>query len=405
MSAADALNNGAGGMIGSNGSLESATTRSAINAGTINITDKDRQAQDVSTLSRDTSITNGTVSKLPDVNDVLGKQADLMNATAAAGEAVAKGIGQLADSKRDGALADAKAAYERGDLDAMQSYLDVADSWGESGSNRIALHVAGGGLIGGLGGGSIGGGAQGAAGAGMSAALADQTKRIADTIADGTGSELIGKFAGNTLNVIGGGIIGGPAGAAAASNVNLYNQWNDKKEGEAAKEAKELRQILDKERAMLGQKPVQTADIGAARVRPPVGALGGKTATSSGAANAATYAGLKGQLAGENLANIAAQDPRLAAAVDGSGTKNINFNIGIGTAAEADQLGKIWVGDGAKMTTDGKGWVSADGTRVYRAPTVKPNVPVEFSPTGIQANFQQLENGKVISNGHLNVTK
>jgi filamentous hemagglutinin len=34
--------------------------------------------------------------------------------------------------------------------------------------------------------------------------------------------------------VIGGGIVEGTTGAAAASNVNLYNQWNDKKEGERA---------------------------------------------------------------------------------------------------------------------------------------------------------------------------
>ncbi|SAL03722.1 filamentous hemagglutinin outer membrane protein [Caballeronia ptereochthonis] len=387
---------------------ESATTRSAISAGTINVKDKDHQTQDVASLSRDTSNANGTVSKLPDINHVLDKQGDVMNAASAAGEAVAKGIGQLADSKRDGALADAKAAYERGDLDAMQNYLDVADSWSESSSNRIALHVAGGGLIGGLGGGSIGGAAQGAAGAGMSAYLADQTKRIADTIADGTGSELIGKFTGNTLNVIGSGIIGGPTGAEAASNVNLYNQWNDKKDSEEKKETQELRKILDKERAMLGQKPVQTADIGTATVRPPVGALGGKTATSGGTANAATYGGLKGQLAGENLANITAQDPRLAAAVNGSGSKNINFNIGIGTAAEADQLGKTWVGDGAKMTTDGTGWISSDGTRVYRMPSEKDS---QFATTGVQANFETYTVNPVTGqriktgNGHLNVSK
>ncbi|HDR8921130.1 TPA: hypothetical protein QDA90_001650 [Burkholderia vietnamiensis] len=55
----------------------------------------------------------------------------------------------------------------------------------------------------------------------------------------------------------------------------------------------------------------------------------------------------------ENLANIAAQDPRLAAAVNGSGTNNINDSIGIGTTAEANRLGKIWVGDEATMMSDG----------------------------------------------------
>ena len=91
-------------------------------------------------------------------------------------------------------------------------------------------------------------------------------------------------------------------------------------------------------------------------------------ATSGGTANATTLQGLKGQLANENLANIAAQDPRLAAAVNGS-DGNLNYSIGTGTSAEADQLGSIWVGDGAKKTSDGSGLVSADGTRVYRFPT------------------------------------
>ena len=85
-----------------------------------------------------------------------------------------------------------------------------------------------------------------------------------------------------------------------------------------------------------------------------VGATNG--ASSSGAENAALYPKLKDQLIQENLSNIAAQDLRLAAAVNGSGTKNPNFSIGQGTSSEANQLGKTWVGDGA---------------RVYRPPTHK----------------------------------
>ncbi len=130
------------------------------------------------------------------------------------------------------------------------------------------------------------------------------------------------------------------------------------------------------------------------------------SATSEGAANAASYRGLKEQLANQNLANIAAQDSRLAAAVNGSGTSNVNFSIGNGTVAEANSLGKIWVGEGARpMTGVSGGLVSADGTRVYRPPTEKPNTPVQYAPTGVQANFQKLQNGVVVSNGHLNVTK
>ena len=54
-------------------------------------------------------------------------------------------------------------------------------------------------------------------------------------------------------------------------------------------------------------------------------ALGGP-ATSGGAANAATYQGLKNQLINENLSSIAAQDVRLAAAAKG------NVAMGSGTA-------------------------------------------------------------------------
>nr|WP_256261902.1 DUF637 domain-containing protein [Pseudomonas gingeri] len=134
------------------------------------------------------------------------------------------------------------------------------------------------------------------------------------------------------------------------------------------------------------------------------GAKGG--AASSGAENAALYPKLKDQLIQENLSNIAAQDSRLAAAVNGSGTKNPNFSIGQGTSSEANQLGKTWVGDGATKTSDGLGLISADGTRVYRPPTPKDS---SFATTGVQANFEMYNINPVtgqrvkVSNGHLNV--
>ncbi|WP_238812629.1 hypothetical protein, partial [Paraburkholderia sp. SG-MS1] len=130
-------------------------------------------------------------------------------------------------------------------------------------------------------------------------------------------------------------------------------------------------------------------------------------AANSGASNIANYPSLKGQLADENLANIAASDSRLATALDGSGKSNPNFSIGSGTAAEADQLGKLWVGDGAKMTSDGSGWISADGTRVYRMPNEKDS---PYATTGTQANFETYTINAItgqrakIGNGHLNVT-
>ncbi|WP_321872041.1 hemagglutinin repeat-containing protein, partial [Paraburkholderia tropica] len=59
---------------------DSATTRSAISAGTISVTDAAHQTQDVASLSRDATNTNGTVAKLPDVNDLLDRQSDMMAA-------------------------------------------------------------------------------------------------------------------------------------------------------------------------------------------------------------------------------------------------------------------------------------------------------------------------------------
>lgn len=128
--------------------------------------------------------------------------------------------------------------------------------------------------------------------------------------------------------------------------------------------------------------------------------------TSEGTANAATLQGLKGQLANQNLSNIAAQDPILAAAVNGSGTSNPNFSIGTGTVAEANVLGQTWVGEGATLVSNQVACpgclVSADGTMIYRPPQPKSS---QFASTGVQANFvRQTPSGTIISNGHLNVT-
>ncbi|ENW5824901.1 hypothetical protein F6373_002136, partial [Neisseria gonorrhoeae] len=110
--------------------------------------------------------------------------------------------------------------------------------------------------------------------------------------------------------------------------------------------------------------------------RPP------KSITSKGKANAATYPKLVNQLNEQNLNNIAAQDSRLASAVKDWKTiqpnkkGEINFGIGSATRQEAEQLGKIWVGDGAKPVSSPSCqgcMLSADGTRLYRPPTTKSN--------------------------------
>ncbi|BFG78656.1 hypothetical protein PTKU46_66890 [Paraburkholderia terrae] len=215
---------------------QSATTRSAIGAGTINVPDGAHQTQDIASLSRDTANTNGTVSKAPDVNHILDQQADTMQAAQAAGQVVAQGIGAYADMKRDAALDTAQKALDNGDLNGAAAAMADYNNWKEGGNGRAELQAAGGALIGGLGGGSAFGAAAGALGAGLASKMADQTKAFGGSVTDATGSSLAGNIAGNILSGLGGALVGGTASAAMASNVNLYNQGHDT--GEAAADTK-----------------------------------------------------------------------------------------------------------------------------------------------------------------------
>ncbi|HDR9587679.1 TPA: hemagglutinin repeat-containing protein [Burkholderia stabilis] len=206
---------------------QSATTKSAVSAGTINITKPGEQTQDLANLNRDATNLNGTVSKAPDVQKTLSQQADTMNAAQAAGQTVSQGIGLYADHKRDAALDAAKAAYDNGDLAGAQAALNEAKGWMEGGASRAELQIGGGALIGGLGGGSALTAIGGAAGAGMSSLLAGQAEKISKSVGDSTGSSLVGNIAANVAATVGGALVGGSAGASMASNVQLYNAGND----------------------------------------------------------------------------------------------------------------------------------------------------------------------------------
>ncbi|WP_250493349.1 polymorphic toxin type 22 domain-containing protein [Caballeronia sp. GAWG1-1] len=98
-----------------------------------------------------------------------------------------------------------------------------AGDWDEGGANRIALHVAGGALIGGLGGGSVVTAVGAVAGAGLVSKLANQLDNLSRNVASETGSDLLGTLAANVAASTGGALIGGTAGAATGSAVELYN--------------------------------------------------------------------------------------------------------------------------------------------------------------------------------------
>ncbi|MGD7437976.1 hemagglutinin repeat-containing protein, partial [Ralstonia pseudosolanacearum] len=199
----------------SSGSADS-TTRSAVAEGTINITNQAQQKQDIATLSRDTSNTNTVLDKNPDLGEILSRQAELQKAASAAGEAVARTIGDIADSKRDDALAEAEKAHKAGNEELAKKYQAEADQWKEGGEYRAGLHMAGGGSV-------IGG----AIGAGAASLAAPQLTELADKVASSVGGGVAGQMAGNVVaNVAAGavGSVGGGSGAFMGSNVDRYNR-------------------------------------------------------------------------------------------------------------------------------------------------------------------------------------
>ncbi|WP_405125095.1 hemagglutinin repeat-containing protein [Ralstonia pseudosolanacearum] len=207
----------------SSGSADS-TTRSAVAEGTIHITNQAQQKQDIATLSRDTSNTNTVLDKNPDLGEILSRQAELQKAASAAGEAVARTIGDIADSKRDDALAEAEKAHKAGNEELANKYRAEADQWKEGGEYRAGLHMAGGALVAGLGGGSAIGGA---IGAGATSLAAPQLTELADKVASSMGGGVAGQMAGNVVaNVAAGavGSVGGGSGAFMGSNVDRYNR-------------------------------------------------------------------------------------------------------------------------------------------------------------------------------------
>ncbi|WP_321936866.1 hemagglutinin repeat-containing protein [Burkholderia cepacia] len=205
---------GAAPMLGQNDSgSDSATTKSGVSAGTVTITDSANQKQDVASLNRDTTNTNGTVAKLPDMQNLLANQSDMMAAASAAGEAVSRRIGDYADEMK-------RQAEKNGDQAGV-------DAWKDGGANRALMQGAGAALVTGLAGGNAVGGAAGAAIASIaSGKLNELSSAIAgsDPTGNANMNQALGNIVANALATGAGAAVGGESGAFSGYNVDRFNR-------------------------------------------------------------------------------------------------------------------------------------------------------------------------------------
>ncbi|MGS0897431.1 hemagglutinin repeat-containing protein [Burkholderia stagnalis] len=217
---------GAAPMLGQNDSgSDSATTKSGVSAGTVTITDSANQKQDVASLNRDTTNTNGTVAKLPDMQNLLSNQADMMAAASAAGEAVSRRIGDYADEMK-------RQAEKNGDQAGV-------DAWKEGGANRALMQGAGAALVTGLAGGNAVGGAAGAAIASIaSGKLNELSSAIAgsDPTGNANMNQALGNIVANALATGAGAAVGGESGAFSGYNVDRFNRQLHPEEKTLAKQ-------------------------------------------------------------------------------------------------------------------------------------------------------------------------
>ncbi|VVD78116.1 tRNA nuclease CdiA-2 [Pandoraea communis] len=203
---------------------ERGTTRSGVSGGTITVTNGASQTQDLASLNRDTTNLNDTVSRTPDLQNLLNDQSRLMAAATAAGEAVARDIGSYANRKEEEAKEKAKNTE---DPTLKAQYLQEAKDWSEGGDYRAAMHAAGGAIVAGLGGGNALGGAMGA---GLTSKLGGVLNDLSNNIqnAHPTGNadidQALAQIVTTGLGTAIGAAAGGTSGAFTGFNTDRFNR-------------------------------------------------------------------------------------------------------------------------------------------------------------------------------------
>lgn len=218
---------------GSESGSESSVTRSGISGSTLVITDSDKQqkltgqdaGQAVAAVDRNivSGQDSGGVAKNWDAQQLKDEVTAQAQITQAFGAMAAKKIGDFAKEKYYEAEAKAKEAADRNDTAKEAEYKAEMEKWKEGGAYRVALHVAAGGLSGGV------NGAMGAAGAAGAAQVLNGLEADAKKALEGAGlsagsADALAKGLTNLVATGVGAAVGGTAGAATALNVDANNR-------------------------------------------------------------------------------------------------------------------------------------------------------------------------------------
>ena len=180
------------------------TTRSAVSKGTITITDKENQKQDIEKLNRNTEDSLNKLKEIFDKTKVEEKQ-EYVNILSQVGYRL---IGDIAGHKENELNKKAEKARKENNSILAEKYEKEAKKWSESGSNRIAMH----GIMGALVSKEAGTGmTKGLTGAGLNALLQKELGKIKDKEVHKMASAAIGYLAG------------GKTGAAIAWQATTFN--------------------------------------------------------------------------------------------------------------------------------------------------------------------------------------
>ena len=180
------------------------TTTSAVSKGTITITDKENQKQDIEKLNRNTENSLNKLKEIFDKKKIEEKQ-EYVNILSQVGYRL---IGDIAGHKENELYKKAEKARKENNSILAEKYEKEAKKWSESGTNRIAMH----GIMGALVSREAGAGmTKGLTGAGLNALLQKELGKIKDKEVHKIASAAIGYLAG------------GKTGAAIAWQATTFN--------------------------------------------------------------------------------------------------------------------------------------------------------------------------------------